>query len=166
MRAIAGAAGVDPALIRHFFGNKETLFASTVADRTNIPQRMYAAFGGDPAGLGARLTDCYLRMWEEPETRVILHALVRSATTSEDASSMLFDILGARFRDQRPATDDAGMRSIAIAAAHLLGVTMARYIVKVPPITAMSHEDLVAHVAPAIQTYLTGTTITAADQPG
>lgn len=164
LRAIASAAGVDPALIRHFFGDKETLFATTVADRTTIPQRMATAFEGDPAGLGARITDGYLRMWEEPGTRAILHALVRSATTSEHAATMLLDILGARLRDQSPATDDERMQRIAIAASHLLGVAMARYIVKVPPITAMSHDDLVAHIAPTIQAYLTGTTVTAADQ--
>ena len=163
VRAIAGAAGVDPALIRHFFGDKVALFASTVADRTTIPQRMAAALEGDPAQLGARITDSYLRMWEEPDTRAILLSLVRSATTSEHAATMLLDILGARLRDQTSAADDERTQRIAISASHLLGVAMARYIVKVPPITAMSHDELVAHIAPTIQTYLTGTT-TAVDQ--
>lgn len=165
IRAIAGAAKVDPALIRHFFGDKETLFATTVADRTTVPERMTAAFAGEPAELGARIADTYLRLWEEPETRTILHALVRSATTSERAATMLQDVLGTRLRDHAPAsTDDERMQRIAIAASHLLGVAIARYIVKAPPITAMSHDQLVKHIAPTIQAYLAGTTIPASDQ--
>jgi AcrR family transcriptional regulator len=153
LRAIASAAQVDPALIRHFFGDKETLFATTFADRTTIPDRMSAAVPGDPEGLGERVTDIYLRLWEDLDTRPILLSLVRSATTSERAAAMLSEILGGRARGA--SIPDVGSAGVAIAASHLLGVAVARHVIKLPAITGQSHDDLVASIAPTIQRYLT-----------
>ncbi|WP_431279222.1 TetR/AcrR family transcriptional regulator [Leifsonia poae] len=157
IRAIATRAGVDPALIRHFFKDKDTLFAATLVDRTAIPERMAASFVGDIDGLGARVADSYLRLWEEPETRPILFSLVRSAVTSSRAAEMLIEVMGTRIRDHPNggALGDERMHRIALAGAHLFGVAMARYVVKVPPIARLSHETLVAEVAPSIQRYLT-----------
>jgi AcrR family transcriptional regulator len=154
LRAIASAARVDPALIRHFFGDKETLFATTFADRTTIPDRMAAAIAGDPHGIGERVTDIYLRLWEEPDTRPILLSLVKSATTSERAATMLLEILGGRAREA--SIPDVDSERVAIAASHLLGVAIARHVVKLPAIVELSREQLVASIAPTIQRYLTG----------
>lgn len=157
IRAIASAAGVDPALIRHFFGDKETLFATTVADRTTIAVTVASALRGDDEGRGRRVCDTYLRLWEEPDTRPILLALVRSATTSEHAAAMLSEILGARAREsvnEHTQGDEGVVARVALAGSHLLGVAIARYIVKLPAIAELSHETLVAEVAPTIQGYL------------
>ncbi|MDI2037047.1 TetR family transcriptional regulator [Paenarthrobacter nitroguajacolicus] len=160
IRAIATRAGVDPALIRHFFGDKETLFAHTVADRTAIPARMSAAFSdGDPAQRGIRVTDTYLRLWEDAETRPILHALIRSATTSERAAAMLREVLMARVLEGVAPGPfaDGQLQLISLAASHLLGVAMARFVVRFPAIADRPHDDLVAEIAPTIQRYLSGT---------
>lgn len=162
IRGIATAAGVDPALIRHFFGDKETLFATTVADHTAIPHRLAEAYSGDPERLGARVADVYLRLWEEEETRRFLLALLRSATTSERAASMLMEVLGARLRDpgQSPAAfGNVPPEGLALAASHLLGVAFTRHILKLPELAAMPHGELVEEIAPAIQRYLTGTPV-------
>lgn len=159
IRAIAADAGVDPALIRHFFGDKDTLFATTVADRTVIPQRLAGSLAGDPSSAGRRVADTYLRLWEDPETRLVLMALVRSATTSDRAASMLFEILGSRAREQpgfEPPDDDR-MRQVGLVASHLLGVAVARYILKLPPLTSIDRDALVDELAPTIQRYLDGT---------
>lgn len=157
LRAIASQAGVDPALIRHFFGDKETLFATTIADRTAIPERFTGALTGDPDGLGRRVADTYLRMWDEPGTRPILLALVRSATTSELAARMLRDILGTRARHQAGIVDDEHVRRVGLAAAHLLGIAIARHVIQLPAVADIDHDTLVALAAPTVQRFLTGT---------
>ena len=154
-RAIAAAAGVDPALIRHFFTDKQTLFATVVADRSAIPERLAASLEGDPAALGERVTDAYLRLWEDPGVLPILLALVRSATTSEEGVDLLRELLGSRVQTQTH-TDPGRMRSLALAASHLFGVAFARYIIKLPPMVEIDHDTLVATVGPTIQRYLTG----------
>ena len=156
LRAIASTAGVDPALIRHFFGDKQSLFAATVADRTTLPERMLGAIAGDPADVGRRFTDAYLRLWEAPDTRPLLHALVRSAATSQGAADMVVDLLQGRMRSHE-GVDDVIAQRISLAGAHLLGIAFARYILRMPPLADLSHDDLVAEVAPTIQRYLSGT---------
>ncbi|MFC0712994.1 TetR/AcrR family transcriptional regulator [Cellulomonas biazotea] len=153
IRAIASAAGVDPALIRHFFGDKDTLFATVVADRTAIPGIVGRAIGGDPATAGRAVTDAYLRLWEAPATRPVLLALVRSAVTSERAAQMLREILLTHTAQADP--DRA--RRATLAGTHLLGVAVARHVVHLPPIADLTHDELVDEVAPTIQRYLTGT---------
>lgn len=157
MRAIAGKAGVDPALIRHFFTDKETLFATTMADRTTIPQRMAAALAGDEATLGARMTDAYLQLWEEPDTRPVLLGLVRSAMTSEHATEILVEVLGSRLRANAdaPVLDSSRTRGVALAGAHLFGVAIARHVLRIPTLVDMPHAELVAEIAPTVQKYLT-----------
>lgn len=155
LRAIASAAGVDPALIRHFFGDKESLFASTVADRTAIVQRMTAALLGDSENLGERVADTYLALWEEPGTGPILQALVRSASTSPRAATMLVDVLLGRVRaDGR--FDEQRVLAVALAGTHLLGVAFARYVVGLAPLAVPDRRTLVAELAPTIQRYLMG----------
>ncbi|GGC08032.1 TetR/AcrR family transcriptional regulator [Cellulomonas carbonis] len=156
LRAIAGAAGVDPALVRHFFGDKETLFATAVADRTTIPLQVLSQLGGDPSSAGRALTTAYLRVWEDPGTRPVVLALVRSATASPRAAEMLRDTLMSRAADQ-PGMTPERLRHIALAAAHLFGVAVARHVLKARPIADLTVEELVDEVAPTIQRYLTGT---------
>jgi AcrR family transcriptional regulator len=154
LRAIAADAGVDPALIRHFFGDKERLFATVVADRTSVYERLAAALPGDTRGRGRRVTDTYLGLWEARDTGPVLMAVARSAMTSENAARMLRDALGGKVRAQVGDLDAAHSQRLAIAGAHLFGVAVARHILKVPAIAELEHEDLVAHVAPTIQRYL------------
>jgi AcrR family transcriptional regulator len=155
LRAIAAAAGVDPALIRHFFGGKDTLFAAVVADRTTIMERLAGSLAGDQRTVGLRVTGTYLRLWEEPQTRPVLLAITRSAATSERAAQMLTEALGGRIRAN--AGQDAGrIRRIAFAGSHLFGLAVARHIIKHPSVAEMDLDQLIAQVAPTIQRYLTG----------
>ncbi|WP_282947934.1 TetR/AcrR family transcriptional regulator [Cellulomonas endometrii] len=156
IRAIASAAGVDPGLVRHFFGDKDALFASVLADRTTIPARVAAAMADDSSTAGRAATDTYLRMWEEPGTRPILLALVRSATTSARAAAMLREIILTRVQGE-PGMDDERIGRVGLAASQLLGVAVARHVIELPPVVRLSHEELVDQVAPTIQRYLDGT---------
>ena len=157
MRTIAAAAAVDPALIRHFFSDKETLFATVVADRTIIFEQLAASLPGDPADVGMRVADTYLRLWERPETRPILMAIARSATTSDKAARMLQDALINSVRAHVGEPDNNRSQLLALAGSQLFGLAIARHIIKVPAITQLSLDDLVAQVAPTIQRYLTAT---------
>lgn len=157
MRAIAAQAGVDSALIRHFFHDKETLFATTMADRTEIPARMMAAFAGPPETLGLRATSTYLKLWEDEETRPIFLGLLRSAMTSQHGIELLLEVVGGRLRESSPlpTMDRPRAERIALAATHLLGVAIARNVLRMPIIAEMSHDQLVNELAPLIQRCLT-----------
>lgn len=157
LRAIAGAAGVDPALVRHFYGDKEALFATAVASRSTLVERLASSVPGDPATTGARVTATYLGLWEDPATRPVLLALVRSATTSEHAADMLREALTGRVAAALgPLENPAVSRRFALAASHLMGLALARHVLRLPPVASATTEELVAEVAPTIQRYLDG----------
>jgi AcrR family transcriptional regulator len=155
LRAIAAAAGVDPALIRHFFGGKDTLFATVVADRTIIMERLAGSLAGDQRTAGLRVTGTYLRLWEEPQTRPVLLAVVRSAATSERAAQMLTEALGGQIRTNA-GDDTEHIRRITFVGSHLFGLAFARHVIKQPSVAEMDLDQLIAQVAPTIQRYLTG----------
>lgn len=155
LRAIAAAAGVDPGLIRHFFGDKEGLFTTAVADRMQMGDLLARAAAADPATVGRDMTEAYLTLWEDPGTGPIVRALVRSATTSAAAAHMLRQMIGARMQDATGG-DTERTRRIALAAAHLLGIAVTRYVVEVGPMVDIPRDELVDRVAPAVQRYLTG----------
>lgn len=159
LRAIAAAAGVDPALIRHFFTDKEHLFAAVMADRTTIADRLGTALAGPADGLGARVTEAYLGLWDDPEVQPILLGLVRSATTSTAAAELLLGALAARLLPASAlgSADPERARRLALAASHLFGVAVGRVLLRIPPLAEASRRDLVAELAPVIQRYLDGT---------
>ncbi|WP_433379493.1 TetR family transcriptional regulator [Actinoplanes sp. CA-142083] len=158
LRVIAAAAGVDTGLIRHFFGSKDDLFDAALEMPPAVIERMTQALGGDPEHLGERLVDAYLRLWEDPASAEALLAIARSAISSDRAADRLQAVLGARFLAEiapRLRQPDGAERA-ALAGSHLLGVAIARYVVRIGPLAAMDRAELIARCAPAIQRYLIG----------
>jgi AcrR family transcriptional regulator len=155
MRNVAVLAEVDPALIRHFFGDKDGLFAAVVADRTVVFERLAAALPGDRESVGRRVADTYLGLWDGPDTRSILLAIMRSATTSDRAAAMMRDALASKVREPADGRDSEQARRLAMAGSQLLGLAVGRHIIKVPALVELTHDELVELVAPTIQRYLT-----------
>jgi AcrR family transcriptional regulator len=157
LRTIAAAAGVDPGLIRHFYGSKDDLFAAALEVPEELADRMVRALTGHPDGLGARVVNAYLDIWEDPATAGPLLAVVRSAVTSERAADRLRTLVGARLlADVAPRLGPDGEVRAGITAAHLMGIAMARYVLRVEPVASLDREVLVTVCAPVIQAYLTG----------
>lgn len=157
MRAIAAQAGVDPALIRHFFTDKQGLFSATIADRTVIGDRMSVVFDGDVEGLGERFASAYLDIWEDPDTGPIMGAMLRTALSTERAAELLRDMLMSKVTSHMPTDRDVPddiVARILLAGAHMLGIVIARNLAQVPPLADYNRDQIVRTVAPAIQHYL------------
>jgi AcrR family transcriptional regulator len=157
LRTIAAGAGVDAGLIRHFFGSKDDLFAATLHIPPQLVEQVMTALAGDADGLGERMAGAYFRLWEDPVTAGPVRAVARSAISSNKAADRLRALLSAHL--MRPAmshlaADNADTR-VALAGAHLMGVGIARYIVRVEPLASLDRDALIAMCAPAIQRYLT-----------
>lgn len=158
LRQVAADAGVDPALVRRFFGSKEQLFTA-VASALIDPERALAAVAGGPVeAAGERLLRYFLSLLGDVSQPGPLLGLVRSAVTSEHAARLLRQFLAqGLLRDIAFSlrSDPAGLGA-ALAASQLVGLAVARYAVQLPPLTTASTEDLVRTVAPVLQYYLTG----------
>jgi AcrR family transcriptional regulator len=158
VRAIARAAGVDPALVHHYFGSKEKVFVAAMALSVDPGDFLPDVLDGDPAQLGERFARLFLSLWSEPAFREPMLAMLRSATTSERGATMLREFVGSALLSrvaEAVDTPDAPLR-VATAAAHLVGVVMLRYVIEMPAIVAATDEQIVALIAPSLQRYLTG----------
>ena len=158
IRAVAGAAGVDPALVLHFFRTKDALFAACLALPPEMMARMPAAFDGDPSAVGERLTRTYLSLWEDPATGPALLAVVRSAVSSQDAAHLLGEFVGSLLLAPTAKLGDADGPElrVALASAQLVGLALSRYVVRLEAVARADLETLVRAVAPSVQRYLTG----------
>lgn len=158
VRGIAKAAGVDSALVHHYFGTKEQVFEASIE----------VAFGpllsapgsiaeGTLDGVGERLARFFFGVWENPATRKALLAIIRSAVNNEVAASVFRRLISAQLLRRVAAqldTPDAELRA-ELAAAQLVGIAMLRYVIKVEPLASANPEQIIARVAPVIQAHLT-----------
>lgn len=152
IRAIAAAAGVDPALVPHFFGSKEQLFREAVAWPFEPSALAPAILDGSAAGLGERLARVFLQQWEDPATRGSLLAVLRGALTHEESATLLRRFLRDQlFRRLAHVLEgaDRDLR-VELAAAHLLGVAIVRHLLRLEPLASASVDDLVTRLGPAL----------------
>ncbi|MFD4572978.1 TetR family transcriptional regulator [Streptomyces sp. NPDC058417] len=159
VRGIAKAAGVDAALVHHYFGTKEKVFAAAVevlfAPALAAPD---AIADGPLDGVGERLTRFVLGVWENPATRRPLLAVVRSAVTNDTAAAVFRGLVVARLTRvvaSRLDLPQAELRA-ELAAAQLVGTAMLRYVIKVEPLASAEVDEIVARLAPVVQGHLTG----------
>ncbi|MFV0134448.1 TetR family transcriptional regulator [Streptomyces sp. HMX87] len=161
VRGIAKAAGVDPALVHHYFGTKERVFAAAVevafAPALNAPN---AVAEGPLDGVGERLTRFVFGVWENPATRTPLLAIVRSAVNNETAAAVFRRLIATQLLHRIAAQLDlpegeAELRA-ELAAAQLVGTAMLRYVIKVEPLASADPERIIARLAPVVQGHLTG----------
>jgi AcrR family transcriptional regulator len=158
IRGVARAAGVDQALVLHYFESKDGLFAAAL--RVNPPLRGLAEVvgHGDVRNLGERLVRRYLELWENPETSCRLLAIFRAASVSPSASAMVAEFIGEQVMSPLArgiGSENAEVRA-TMAGSHLFGTAAARYVLRVEPLASLDGDTLVAIMGPVIQHYLTG----------
>ncbi|MDX2603946.1 TetR family transcriptional regulator [Streptomyces caniscabiei] len=159
VRGIAKAAGVDSALVHHYFGTKEQVFEAAITlsfgPAMQAPQ---AVEEGPLDGVGERLTRFIFGVWENPATRTPLLAIVRSAVNNDAAAAVFRRIIATQVLRRiagRLEVPDAELRA-ELAAAQLVGIAMLRYVIKVEPLASADPEQIITRVAPVVQAHLTG----------
>lgn len=157
IRSIAAAAGVDPALVMHFFGNKETLFAEAMRPPFEPAAILGGALKANPDRAGETVATFFLEAWDSDSQRRSLLGLVRSAVTEEAAAAMFRDsvLCGVEAALTEFGSDQPGLRA-SLVASQLIGLAIGRYIVRLQPLVEVPRAELVAAVAPALQRYITG----------
>ncbi|MEU9875421.1 TetR/AcrR family transcriptional regulator [Streptomyces phaeochromogenes] len=158
VRGIAKAAGVDSALVHHYFGTKEQVFEASIEVAFGPLLAAPGSIAEGPLdGVGERLARFFFGVWENPATRKALLAIIRSAVNNEVAASVFRRLISAQLLRRVAAqldTPDAELRA-ELAAAQLVGIAMLRYVIKVEPLASANPEQIIARVAPVIQAHLT-----------
>jgi AcrR family transcriptional regulator len=158
LRGIATAAGVDVALVSHYFKGKQRLFAEAAAlpyDPSVVLPRLLEGPRGD---IGQRLAEQVLDLLESPETRRQMIALIRAAASEEEAAQQIRERINRELLVPLAAglgSPDAPLRA-ALIGSQVVGLVMTRHIVGTEPLPSASREQLAAAIAPTLQRYLTG----------
>lgn len=163
IRAIAAEAGVDPALVHHFYGSKESLSAAAM-QLPFIPSEVIGAALARRApadSLGTHIVRSALAVWESAEVRGAFQAMLRSALTSEQAAATLREFISAAIL--RPVASAAGATDpegtpfrTSLVASQMFGLALGRYVLRFGPVAEASPEELAAAIGPTIDRYLTG----------
>ncbi|HLS62776.1 MAG TPA: TetR family transcriptional regulator [Ruania sp.] len=149
VRAVAAAAAIDPAMVMRYFGSKAGLFEAAVTVDLELPD-----LSSVPAGqVGHTLIRHFLTRWEQDDTLVIL--LRSSIGDSEFAEHLRQVFLQQVAPTVQPAAEPSSAAHRAgLVATQILGLATARYVLELPPVVAMSHEEIIAWVGPTLQHYL------------
>ncbi|MFI8422449.1 TetR family transcriptional regulator [Streptomyces sp. NPDC085479] len=157
VRGIAKAAGVDPALVHHYFGTKDEVFAAAIEVSFEPALVVPAIIDGPRDAVGERLARFFIGVWENPATRAPLLAVIRSAVTHEAAATVLRSFVLRRLLERIAAdlaVPDPKFRA-ELAASQMIGIVILRYVIQVEPLASADPEQIVAEVAPTLQRYLT-----------
>lgn len=157
VRAVASEANVDPAMVFYFFGTKQGLFAATVEMSGQVPPAIEAVFAAGLDGIGERLVRTLVENLDRSD-RTPLAMLTRSAPTHDHSETLLREFIDREITGRLGAlldTPDAALRA-GMVAVQVLGLTVARYIVRIEPIASASADELAAGFGPIVQRCLTG----------
>jgi AcrR family transcriptional regulator len=160
IRGIAAVAGVDPALVHHYYGSKEELFAAAMKLPASPREVLVGALEGDLDHLGERLVRRFLELWSS-ETEGLggaVTAMLRAATTREDAARMVREFLTREALGRIADALDVPQPHLraALTGSQLIGLALGRFVLRVEPIASIDDETLVGCYAPTLQRYLTG----------
>jgi AcrR family transcriptional regulator len=157
IRAVAATAGVDAALVHHYFGTKDDLFVAALELPVDPRAALASTIAEGADGAGERMLRVFLSVWDNPELRLPMLGVVRS----------MFDPAGQRL--MRDGFLPAVLAPIGVAlglerpdvrmpllASQILGLIVVRYVLEVEPVASMPVEQVVAVYGPTLQRYLTG----------
>ncbi|MCI4675570.1 TetR/AcrR family transcriptional regulator [Candidatus Mycolicibacterium alkanivorans] len=158
VRAVAAAAGVDSALVHHYFGTKQQLFAAAI-DLPLDPMTLLGPVRETPVDeLGLALPSLLLPLWDS-EMGAALVATLRSMLAGSDISlfrSFVQEVISAEVGPRVDNPPGSGRVRVQFVASQLVGVVMARYIIKLEPFASLPAQQIAETIAPNLQHYLTG----------
>jgi AcrR family transcriptional regulator len=158
IRDVAQDAGVDAALVHYFFGSKDGLFVAAM----ELPFRPAEVIGplldDGVAGLGERIVRRLLGVWDEPDNRAALLAIVHGASAHPGAAAALREFITREIVGRIAGAVEADRPALRanLVASQVMGLIAARYIAQVEPLASLAAEDVVPLVAPTLQRYLDG----------
>ena len=157
IRAVASAAGVDAALVHHYFGTKDDLFMAALELPVDPRAAIAPALVGGPDGAGERVLRVFIGIWDDPDNTPVLVALARtlldpsaSHLLREGFLPVVLQPVGRTLGLDRP---DLRM---SLVASQLFGIILGRYVLALEPLASLPADAVVAAYAPTIQRYLTG----------
>ncbi|UPK74676.1 TetR family transcriptional regulator [Nocardioidaceae bacterium SCSIO 66511] len=157
LRSIARSAGVDPALIHHYFDGKDELFMVAMDLPLSPREKLVEALDVPREQVGGTLVATLLGVWDDDAYQPALLGVLRSLTSGSEAGTrmrtafvegMIFPAL--RQEVSGPVSD----RALSLIGTQLVGLIVARYLVGLEPVASMKRVELAELIGPTVQRYL------------
>lgn len=160
IRAIAADAGVDPALVHHYFGTKTELFAAAIHIPVD-PMSIIGPLREVPVDqIGYVLPRLLLPLWDSELGKGFIATLRSmlggSAADVSMVRSFLQEVIAAEVGGRVDNPPGSGRIRVQFVASQLVGIVVARYIVELEPFKSLPVEQIADVVGPNLQRYLTG----------
>ncbi|MDJ0393210.1 TetR family transcriptional regulator [Rhodococcus sp. G-MC3] len=158
VRSVAADAGVDSALVHHYFGTKRELFVAAIElpiDPGIILQPVLAA---DTNVLGEALITAVMNVWESDQGEAVVAAF-RSLIVEGDTTligSFLMEVVLREIAARVDEPPGSAPERFTLVATQMSGLLLTRYILKLEPIASMPQARVIASIGPTLQRYLTG----------
>ncbi len=157
LRGIAGEAGVDAALVVRFYGSKDALFREVMALPPAVAAAMASLADGPTATIGRRLAEVIVGMLENPRSRAVVLGRIRSASSHPDAAALVRETVTRDVgRLVAAVTDDEPETRAVLVGSQIVGLALARHVVRVEPLASLPAADVIDYIAPTFQHYLVG----------
>lgn len=159
LRGVARKAGVDPALVRHYFDSKVALFVESMRPPIDLTTQADRIAAGDADKVGERVIAFFIATWSHPVQGDRVVAMLRAALDHPEVAELVRKAIVENVIEEVArcvgATDP---RAAAVSAAsQVIGLTLLRHAARLEPLASMSPEELVRRFAPVITYHLTGT---------
>ncbi|NEA34516.1 TetR/AcrR family transcriptional regulator [Streptomyces sp. SID13031] len=157
LRAVAREAGVDAALVHHYFDSKDELFIESMALPIDPRQVAAHVLDGPRDELGDRIITVFLGVWESAEGQQRMKAILRSVVSNDEVARVMREgVTELIMQPVAQALDvpDARLR-VSLVATQLIGMAMTRYLIELEPIASCDAAELIERMAPVLQYYLT-----------
>ncbi|MEX0426994.1 TetR family transcriptional regulator [Nocardioides sp. DS6] len=162
VRAVASAAGVDVALVYHYFESKDGLSRAALElpiDPTALVAHI-VAHGTDEAP--RRLAETFLEVWDSPETGPAMVGFLRRVLADEKSSVLVRDFVSATLLRNAAGQllsdvdPDEARERMALVVSQMLGVVVLRKVLRVEPIASMPADRLAGALTATVARYLRG----------
>jgi AcrR family transcriptional regulator len=158
IRAVAAAAGVDPALVHHYYGTKQQLFAAAIHIPID-PMEILTPLRETPVEqIGYELPKLLLPLWDSELGKGFI-ATIRSLLAGAEVSlirSFLQEVITVEVGTRVDNPPGSGPIRVQFVASQLVGVVIARYILELDPFKSLPVEQIAETIGPNLQRYLTG----------
>ena len=157
VRAIARSAGVDAAMVNHWFGGKEGLFAAAMEFPIDPAVLIEQLLAGGPDGLGDRIVRRFLSVWDTNRGGPLI-ALIRSASTHEESARMMREFITRVLFGRLTSALDVDRPDLraALCGTQMSGLALVRYVIRLEPLASADVDTVAAAIGPTMQRYLTG----------
>ncbi len=156
VRQIAREAGVDPALIRKFYGDKHGLFLAVARVTYDADRIVSLLTDSGSEGLGYRLVATATRIWESPAGAALVAAIKASPKLATAMVGHLAETILVASRATIPGCAHERRLRVALVEVQLGGLFVTRYLLKTEPIVSLERGELVRAMAPIVQHLMTG----------